>query len=206
MRPNRFFAICEKVPSSRLVRDTLFRERFQLWGWAGDEEEAHKFVLDLLVQKGRRAGVINDMRRQKVGLTALESETSWSAWCLSRDRKVGQKMTFLALTAFDILKWKSNEGRYERHTDEAVSLGARGTNPNQGAGHPHQKESTVQPPNTSTPAAHKNNAPCTKPHCGVQDSTSEVTLKYRDAISFSRHLLKPWAKLLVDVYKCWSTG
>ena len=88
-RPNRFFAVCEKVPRSRLVCDTIFGERFQLWGWAGGEREAHKFVQNFLVQKCRRAGVIKDMRRQKVGLAALESDASWTVWCMARDKKEG---------------------------------------------------------------------------------------------------------------------
>ena len=69
-------------------------------------------------------------------------------------------------------------------------------NPNPGTGTPHDEESDRHPPDTPVWPVHAKNAmrkPLQHEGCEV---LQEVALTYRDVISFSKHLLKPWAKII----------
>ena len=86
------YAVCQNLMERRAVSDTLFGDRFQLWGWADTPVIAQAMTLDHILENARQGGVIADV--VEVGLcrkafTSRDDTLSWlrETWIPSRSRQ-----------------------------------------------------------------------------------------------------------------------
>ena len=52
--------MCQNLTERRAVSDTLFGDRFQLWGWADTPVIAQAMTSDSILENARQSGVIAD--------------------------------------------------------------------------------------------------------------------------------------------------
>ena len=86
------YAVCQNLMERSAVSDTLFGDRFQLWGWADGPVIAQAMTLDHILESARQGGVIADV--VEVGLcrkafASWEDTLSWlrETWIPSRSRQ-----------------------------------------------------------------------------------------------------------------------
>ena len=91
------YAVCQNPMQKRAVSDTLFGDRFQLWGWADTPVIAEAMTWDDILENAQQSGLIADA--VEVGLcrkafTSRDDTLSWlrETWIPSRSRRTVDEM------------------------------------------------------------------------------------------------------------------